>query len=332
MDKKRVKKVCETRWCERHEAVLLFKEILEPIVASLEEIKEKFADQSQKSSFLLNSINKCNFIIAVFVLSKFLGITYTLSKYLQTVNLDIASAIQSVKDVSQVLQNSRQNSDTEFSDVYIQAKNLCDNLNIELIIPRTTKYQKHRCNISTADPEIYYRTSIFNPFIDDLISSLNDRFLKHDTLIISLQYILPDRSNVEYEFIEECIRFYKDDLPEPHEDILKGEWSLWRQKWQTKKDKPKTAIQALRDCDERHFPNIRTLLLILAILPVSTATVERSFSTLKRIKNYLRNSISKDRLNGLALLSIHRDLSTEVDNNAVIDHFQQKSRRLNLTL
>src|SRR5678815_1551268 len=78
---KRIKKMCETRWCERHEAVFLFKETLEPILASLEEIKEWPGELSQKATSLLNSISNLNFIITLYVLSKFLGITYTCLLY-----------------------------------------------------------------------------------------------------------------------------------------------------------------------------------------------------------------------------------------------------------
>ncbi|KAF0747746.1 52 kDa repressor of the inhibitor of the protein kinase-like, partial [Aphis craccivora] len=46
---------------------------------------------------------------------------------------------------------------------------------------------------------------------------------------------------------------------------------------------------------------------ILATIPVSTASNERSFSNLKRIKTYLQNSRTETRLNGLAMMSIHRD-------------------------
>ncbi|KAG0430646.1 hypothetical protein HPB47_022499 [Ixodes persulcatus] len=51
------------------------------------------------------------------------------------------------------------------------------------------------------------------------------------------------------------------------------------------------------------FPNVHTLLKILATLPVTTATVERSFSTLRRLKTYLRNRTAEDRLNGLDLIN-----------------------------
>ena len=39
------------------------------------------------------------------------------------------------------------------------------------------------------------------------------------------------------------------------------------------------------------FPNIKILLTIATVLPVSTATVERSFSDMKQIKDRLRNQL-----------------------------------------
>ena len=55
--------------------------------------------------------------------------------------------------------------------------------------------------------------------------------------------------------------------------------------------KVENVIHALDECPEENFPNIYMLLKILATLPVSTATAERSFSNLKRIKTIQRNTI-----------------------------------------
>nr|CAH7757464.1 unnamed protein product [Callosobruchus chinensis] len=74
------------------------------------------------------------------------------------------------------------------------------------------------------------------------------------------------------------------------------------------------------------FPNIHKLLIILAILPVSTASSERSFSTLKRLKTYLRNRNREDRLIGLALMSIHRNIDINADQ--VVDEYARKNRNL----
>ena len=67
------------------------------------------------------------------------------------------------------------------------------------------------------------------------------------------------------------------------------------------------------------YPSISRLLHIGTILPVSIASSERSFSSLRRIKTYLRNKIGEDRLNGLALLNRHRDvdMTPEEVNNAM---------------
>lgn len=56
---------------------------------------------------------------------------------------------------------------------------------------------------------------------------------------------------------------------------------------------PSNALDAIRHCDPVIFPNIFFLLKVLCTLPVSTATPERSFSSLKRVKTYLRNSMKE---------------------------------------
>ena len=54
----------------------------------------------------------------------------------------------------------------------------------------------------------------------------------------------------------------------------------------------------------------------MLISPPSTesdlATVERSFSSLRRIKTYLLSTMSQDRLDDLAILNIERDISSRL--------------------
>ena len=53
---------------------------------------------------------------------------------------------------------------------------------------------------------------------------------------------------------------------------------------------------------------------ILAILPVTIATNNRLFSALKYLNTYLRNTTKQVRLNGLALLYVHRDIIIQILN------------------
>lgn len=48
-------------------------------------------------------------------------------------------------------------------------------------------------------------------------------------------------------------------------------------------------------------------------MPATNAASERSFSTLRRIKTYLRSTMSQERLNHLMILHIHRELTDKLD-------------------
>eukprot|EP00102_Acyrthosiphon_pisum_P026572 XP_016663782.1 PREDICTED: 52 kDa repressor of the inhibitor of the protein kinase-like [Acyrthosiphon pisum] len=85
------------------------------------------------------------------------------------------------------------------------------------------------------------------------------------------------------------------------------------------------ALDAIKHCDPIIFPNIFTLLKILCTLPVSTATPERTFSSLKRVKTYLRNCMKEDRLNGLVLLSYYRNI--EITPEEVLDELAKKKEK-----
>ncbi|XP_009291966.1 zinc finger MYM-type protein 1 [Danio rerio] len=81
---------------------------------------------------------------------------------------------------------------------------------------------------------------------------------------------------------------------------------------------------------EEVFSETVTFLKILVTMPMTTAEAERCFSTLKRIKTFLRNSMTQERLNALAMLSIEKRLVTEMTdfNQKVIEKFaSQKERR-----
>ena len=52
------------------------------------------------------------------------------------------------------------------------------------------------------------------------------------------------------------------------------------------------------------FPEECIAFLLFVTIPVTTASDERSFSKLKLIKTYLRNSMGQERLRNLAFLSI----------------------------
>ena len=66
-------------------------------------------------------------------------------------------------------------------------------------------------------------------------------------------------------------------------------------------------------------------------VPVTVAAAERSFSKLKLIKNFLRSSMSQERLSGLGLISIENKRAKNLDLRKVIQQFASaKARRKNV--
>jgi len=55
---------------------------------------------------------------------------------------------------------------------------------------------------------------------------------------------------------------------------------------------------------ESCYPNKWVTFRVMLTVPVSVASAERSFSKLKLIKSYLHSTMSEERLNGLAILSM----------------------------
>jgi hypothetical protein len=81
---------------------------------------------------------------------------------------------------------------------------------------------------------------------------------------------------------------------------------------------------------EEIYSETVSLLRVLVTTPMTTSESERCFSTLKRIKTFLRSTMTEDRLNALAMIAIERKMCQNKDFfTKVIDKFSQiKERRL----
>ena len=139
---------------------------------------------------------------------------------------------------------------------------------------------------------------------------MEDRFFDQKQKCRSLWGLIPkycDASPNTAQDLERLVEIYQEDIG-PRAAVV-PEVQRWVNMWK-KEDVstvPSSAIEALCACHADIYANVYILLTILDILPVSTAASERSFSTMRRLKTYLRSSIGNERMTGLALLSIHKD-------------------------
>uniref|UniRef100_A0A3B4ULN7 TTF-type domain-containing protein n=1 Tax=Seriola dumerili TaxID=41447 RepID=A0A3B4ULN7_SERDU len=84
------------------------------------------------------------------------------------------------------------------------------------------------------------------------------------------------------------------------------------------------------------MPQLYKLLSLVATIGATSSGVERSFSCLKRLKSYTRNTMGQGCLSSLALLATERTLVKSLEKtpswyDRVTDHFLEKERRVEFT-
>ena len=127
---------------------------------------------------------------------------------------------------------------------------------------------------------------------------------------------------------------YKISFTNPTIDVSKkrdfdNEILTWQTKWSHSTDeKPVTHLtETLQHANPDLYRNVVTTTTILLTMPVSTATPERSFSTMRIVRAYLRSTMKTERLAALVVMPAYRDIPIDVE--AVIREFcAKKNRRL----
>ena len=84
----------------------------------------------------------------------------------------------------------------------------------------------------------------------------------------------------------------------------------------------RTLCDALNDGDSKQLlSQVQTLLQLFLTIPVTTATSERNFSALQRLKTYLRTTMAQDHLNHLLLLYCHKACTDAIDLSKIASAF-----------
>lgn len=156
------------------------------------------------------------------------------------------------------------------------------------------------------------------------------RFQPHNTTAFKISALLPAHLQKHtFSDVEEIVEFFHPCLLTTRADVS-GEYDRWCMKWKNAENLPACPVDARRDCDPDFYPLIHNYLKINCCLPTTTASAEKTFSTLKYLKNYLRSTTSEDRLNGLTRLYIHQDIAIDID--SVIDTFALKKRKCDFVI
>ena len=157
------------------------------------------------------------------------------------------------------------------------------------------------------DPESLFKVNIFYRVLDIIINQLKSRFLPMNEIVSNFSVLQPSTLRIlnDTDLLKKALEFvdkYKEDIS----DSFAREILSFRSTFRNEIEKS-SCIRDLADLliIKNHFmlcsfPEVCTALMLFLTIPVTTASAERSFSKLKLIKTYLRNSMGQDRLRNLA--------------------------------
>ena len=205
---------------------------------------------------------------------------------------------------------------------------------------------RRRNNSQEIDIRKHLKEKIWNPYFSELAEELNYRFGPRQQAAFRLQKLIPSHIakltglhvlTGSYKLY----RFYHGSRKTCHRSIRtfpaesarsREELDRWQRRWTRipEKDRPKNLKDTIHVMDfamRMMHPNIWALFKILETLPVSTATPERHFSTLKRIFTDQRATMLTERLSDLAICSANSFRGHKINYDEVIDIFLSMKKR-----
>ncbi|KAG0420159.1 hypothetical protein HPB47_003636, partial [Ixodes persulcatus] len=317
-----LKGLCETRWVDRHDSVIQFRHSLPSVCEALDVVAKWQETKTAANAKILHvALSDDEFKVSIVCLSDLLANTLPLSRLFQKECVDIHETRNALGDTVEVLADRRSHGQETFVPLYEQAVVLADALDADILPPCVTIRQTYRLNVSNSDPEECYRQSVYLQLLDNVLEDLKSRLSNEALSVHSLSVFTPSfrRSTAEEDYITEIA-----DLAERYcsyvgheattvKELIGAELRLWKAKWKRESEGgatvPSTAIGALGMCDDEVYPSFKRFLHLLDTLLMSVASAQRSLSTLRRLKPWLRSDMGETRLTDLALLNIHRDIT-----------------------
>lgn len=334
----RVKSLSQTRWSARHDACYALEKEWSAIIDSLEFIAESRDEKPttrSEATGLLRKLQHLETAILVIIWNVILDPFNAASKKLQDSQADLSSVVQIYSSLALFLQDMRNKQFSEYEEKAKELSGVHDYYRYDTRRRKTRKIHPDESRVNERTPlsgQENFRTNIYYRILDILSVQLAGRKSAYQKLYENFNFfdnLTEIDTNELKNLARKLVHKYSEDL----EGTLGNE--CIHLQCHLKDTLENTEVRsAQKICNVLHsrgirevYPNVDIALRIFLSIPASNCSGERSFSTLKRVKNYLRASMGQDRLNALALLSIEAELVQEINYDDIIDVFAQTKAR-----
>jgi hypothetical protein len=308
----------DTRWYYRSRVVKVLHKNYEDLLEIFEGVIDEPAgwdDESlDKLSGLLHYLNSFLFCFLVSVFYKILEQSSILYCILQDTQTDFNYGVSRIERFKTFVSSLR--TDEDFAEFYQEA--------VDKVGPPASK----------ADKKHNYKQLYFE-VLDSIVGMLSERFQDMNRFefldLVSPRVFKTWGGVVPADKISLLKEMYGPLFDVP---MLESQLSFIYRDTDFHKE---TSLELLKYIFEFNLqsslPEAVKLLKMNGVLAVASASVERSFSCLKRVKSYLRNTMAQGRLSSLCRISIHKDIlklkeDANVLHEEVVQKFVEKPRRL----
>jgi len=280
-------------------------------------------DERDEASRLKKCIERLEFVFLLVVLTKILGEINVASQYLQNKDADLQRAADHLYSADKNYQSCVPNSTLLMKE---EAVTVCNKWGVAptFVQKRKSKRKLHFNELAKdsrlTDPEECFRINVFYAVLDIVNSQLKQKFAAMLAVSEIFSVLNPAVLSQldEFNIMQKATKLQEDYL-----DDLSSAFPIqlarFRASMKTEIDKA-TSVKCLAKmlivnyaALSSAFSDVITALLLFLTLPVTVATAERSFSKLKIIKNYLRNSMGQKHLRGVSLLAIEAARTKTMD-------------------
>lgn len=329
---------CETRWTAKYKSIRKFSENFLTIVQVLEELSQDAPNSKTKTKAyqLYTTATTPTYIVTLLVIAAYSAKLEPVCNQLQEVNINIKAIHDHVNKLTDVLQSHRDNAPMEFAVIFEKAKKICEKLDVEFKRPRVVAKQTYRSNQPSENVEEFFRISIFIPYLDSIISSIRNRFSSTHEKAFSLMQLHP--ANMR-KLDNSAFLAIAEDIQNLYGGLLHNfiaEATTWYEMMKTNDANNAVLNESVVEYADLiaqatpFYPAVCEAIKIGLTIPATTCSIERTFSTLRRVKTWNRSTMGDARLSGLCMLSVHRKRVEEDTDfiDKVMNKFGQQPRRL----
>jgi hypothetical protein len=182
----------------------------------------------------------------------------------------------------------------------------------------------------------FYKVEIFYVALDKVCVEMNQRFSEASNEALDCFSCLSPKNSFSMFDVEKLARLssiYHADFSNGDRATIRGQLETYihnvriHSAFSTCKDLESLAMKMVETEKHLVFPLVYKLIELALILPVSTASVERSFSAMKIIKSKLRNKMKNGWFNDLMVCYVEREIFRKLDSDVIAKRFQAMRTR-----